>query len=245
MAIERNDIWLHAAHALEGTRCAAMQSGIGSARSTTHVIREILDGGGISALISSPLPGKKMPEISMGTDAHGPSQLRFMELGVAAVIRTKLDPKTILNYMPTDQLLEWAATVRDHRHQFVQCRETILESRKEHPSPTLAGATKGYSCLVGDFVTCVRRKIMRAMPSPLDDNELRLPGRRAWVKSAVLTAASAMALPSRARSEAAHLTSQEALLGASKAKAGKTASPHCGRDLATRTCVRLHLVPLF
>ena len=30
---------------------------------------------------------------SMGTDAHGPSQLSFMELGVAAVIRAKLDPK--------------------------------------------------------------------------------------------------------------------------------------------------------
>jgi len=35
MGIERNDIWLHAAHALEGTRCAAMQSGIGSANTST------------------------------------------------------------------------------------------------------------------------------------------------------------------------------------------------------------------
>jgi TAT-translocated FGD2 family F420-dependent dehydrogenase len=43
---------------------------------------------------------------------------------------------------------------------------------------------------------------MRAMPSPLDDNEVRQPGRRAWVKSAVLIAASAMALSSRARTEA-------------------------------------------
>jgi histidinol phosphatase-like PHP family hydrolase len=57
--------------------------------------------------------------ISMGTDAHGPSQLSFMELGVAAVIRAKLDPQRILNYMPTDQLLEWAATVRDRSHQLV------------------------------------------------------------------------------------------------------------------------------
>jgi putative hydrolase len=51
--------------------------------------------------------------ISMGTDSHGPSQLEFMELGVAAAIRAKLDPKRILNYMPTDQLLEWAESVRD------------------------------------------------------------------------------------------------------------------------------------
>ena len=51
---------------------------------------------------------------------------------------------------------------------------------------------------------------MRAMPSPFDDNELRLPGRRAWVKSAVLTAASAIALSSRAASEATNRTSPEA-----------------------------------
>jgi histidinol phosphatase-like PHP family hydrolase len=58
--------------------------------------------------------------ISMGTDAHGPSQLSFMELGVAAVIRAKLDPKRILNHMRTHQLLEWAATVRDHTHHSVE-----------------------------------------------------------------------------------------------------------------------------
>jgi putative hydrolase len=51
--------------------------------------------------------------ISMGTDSHGPSQLEFMELGVAAALRAKLDPKRILNYMPTNQLLEWAESVRD------------------------------------------------------------------------------------------------------------------------------------
>jgi histidinol phosphatase-like PHP family hydrolase len=51
--------------------------------------------------------------ISMGTDSHGPSQLEFMELGVAAAIRAKLDPKRILNYMPTEQLLEWSQSVRN------------------------------------------------------------------------------------------------------------------------------------
>ncbi len=51
--------------------------------------------------------------ISMGTDSHGPSQLEFMELGVAAALQANLDPKRILNYMPTDQLLEWAKSVRD------------------------------------------------------------------------------------------------------------------------------------
>jgi F420-dependent hydroxymycolic acid dehydrogenase len=48
---------------------------------------------------------------------------------------------------------------------------------------------------------------MRATQSPFDNIEPGLPGRRAWVKSAVLTAASAMALSSRARSEATTLAS--------------------------------------
>jgi TAT-translocated FGD2 family F420-dependent dehydrogenase len=50
---------------------------------------------------------------------------------------------------------------------------------------------------------------MRATSSPFNDNGLRLAGRRAWVKSAVLTAASAMALSSRARSQATNRASQE------------------------------------
>ncbi|HLZ42908.1 MAG TPA: PHP domain-containing protein [Candidatus Sulfotelmatobacter sp.] len=51
--------------------------------------------------------------ISLGTDSHGPSQLEFMELGVVAVLKAKLDPKRILNYMSADQLLEWVKSVRE------------------------------------------------------------------------------------------------------------------------------------
>jgi len=51
--------------------------------------------------------------ISLGTDSHGAEQLRFMNLGIAATIHGKLDPKRILNLMPTDQLLEWAAGIRE------------------------------------------------------------------------------------------------------------------------------------
>lgn len=51
--------------------------------------------------------------ISMGTDSHSPSQLGFMELGVAAAIRAHLDPERILNYMSTDQLLKWSQSVLD------------------------------------------------------------------------------------------------------------------------------------
>lgn len=51
--------------------------------------------------------------ISVGTDSHGPSQLEFIDLGIAAAIRAKVDLKKILNYMPTDQLLGWAEKVRN------------------------------------------------------------------------------------------------------------------------------------
>jgi histidinol phosphatase-like PHP family hydrolase len=58
--------------------------------------------------------------ISMGTDAHEPSQLSFIDLGIAASLEAKLDPMRILNRMPPDQLLEWAATVRDRGHHLAK-----------------------------------------------------------------------------------------------------------------------------
>ena len=73
--------------------------------------------------------------ISMGTDAHDPSQLSFMELGIAASIRARLDPKRILNYMATDQLLEWAATVRDRSHHLVESPIANTDSAKRTSIP--------------------------------------------------------------------------------------------------------------
>lgn len=49
---------------------------------------------------------------------------------------------------------------------------------------------------------------MSPEPFRLDNDQIRLPGRRAWVKSAVLTAASAMTLSSQAHSEATSRTSR-------------------------------------
>ncbi len=59
------------------------------------------------------IAGREGCRISIGTDSHGSSQLEFMELGVTAALRGKLDPHRILNYMPADKLLNWAASVRD------------------------------------------------------------------------------------------------------------------------------------
>jgi histidinol phosphatase-like PHP family hydrolase len=51
--------------------------------------------------------------ISIGTDSHGPSQLEFIEFGLAAALKAKIDPERILNFMSREKLMEWAAGQRD------------------------------------------------------------------------------------------------------------------------------------
>lgn len=51
--------------------------------------------------------------ISVGTDAHHPWQLEFIELGLAAVVRAKLSPQRIINFMPLEDLKTWKQQVRD------------------------------------------------------------------------------------------------------------------------------------
>jgi histidinol phosphatase-like PHP family hydrolase len=50
--------------------------------------------------------------ISLGTDAHGAAQLRFIELGLAAAWRAKIPAERILNFMNREQLLRWVDSVR-------------------------------------------------------------------------------------------------------------------------------------
>ena len=50
--------------------------------------------------------------ISLGTDSHGPTQLRFMELGVAAASLSNIQRDRVLNFMNRDELLAWVARVR-------------------------------------------------------------------------------------------------------------------------------------
>jgi histidinol phosphatase-like PHP family hydrolase len=49
--------------------------------------------------------------VSLGTDAHGPSQLAFIELALCSAITAGLPRERILNFMEADQLLEWAASL--------------------------------------------------------------------------------------------------------------------------------------
>jgi histidinol phosphatase-like PHP family hydrolase len=50
--------------------------------------------------------------ISLGTDAHHPEQLAFMELSLAAACLARIPPERIVNFMPLADLKRWIAGVR-------------------------------------------------------------------------------------------------------------------------------------
>jgi DNA polymerase (family 10) len=55
---------------------------------------------------------KEGVRISLGTDAHHPEQLSFMELSLAAAALAKIPADRIINFMSVDQIKTWAQTVR-------------------------------------------------------------------------------------------------------------------------------------
>ena len=59
------------------------------------------------------LAGKAGCRISIGTDAHGASQLRFIEFGLASALTAKIDHGRILNFMSRDELLNWAGSLKE------------------------------------------------------------------------------------------------------------------------------------
>ena len=56
--------------------------------------------------------------ISLGTDSHGPTQLRFIELGLASALTAGIKRDRILNFMTAEKLLEWVASVREQRVEY-------------------------------------------------------------------------------------------------------------------------------
>jgi len=50
--------------------------------------------------------------ISLGTDAHHPGQLEFIELGLAAVLRAKIQPERIINFMSIVAVRKWIEHLR-------------------------------------------------------------------------------------------------------------------------------------
>lgn len=52
--------------------------------------------------------------ISLGTDAHHPWQLEFIELGLAAALQANIPANRIINFMPVLALKKWVRQIRDH-----------------------------------------------------------------------------------------------------------------------------------
>ena len=50
--------------------------------------------------------------ISLGTDAHHPWQLAYIELSPAAAILAKIPPERIINFMTLPQLTNWIGGLR-------------------------------------------------------------------------------------------------------------------------------------
>jgi histidinol phosphatase-like PHP family hydrolase len=50
--------------------------------------------------------------ISIGSDSHHPSQLWYIEFGLAAAIRAGVSPARILNFMSREELLSWSAELK-------------------------------------------------------------------------------------------------------------------------------------
>jgi histidinol phosphatase-like PHP family hydrolase len=50
--------------------------------------------------------------VSLGTDAHHPWQLEFIELGLAAALKAKIPADRILNFLPRADLKDWVKSVR-------------------------------------------------------------------------------------------------------------------------------------
>jgi histidinol phosphatase-like PHP family hydrolase len=61
------------------------------------------------------LAGDAGVRISIGTDAHHPEELRFMEFGLAAAIQAGIPRDRILNLLPSDQLRTWARETSGRR----------------------------------------------------------------------------------------------------------------------------------
>jgi len=55
---------------------------------------------------------KEGARISLGTDAHHPSELAYMELSLGAACAAKVPPDRIINFMPVSGVTRWVAEVR-------------------------------------------------------------------------------------------------------------------------------------
>ena len=50
--------------------------------------------------------------VSIGTDAHNPTEMHFIEIGCAAAVRAGIAREHIVNFMPYDEVLEWTSSLK-------------------------------------------------------------------------------------------------------------------------------------
>ena len=58
---------------------------------------------------------KEGVRISLGTDAHHPWQLEFIELGLGAALKAKIPGERIVNFMPLAELKQWVMSLRQRQ----------------------------------------------------------------------------------------------------------------------------------
>jgi histidinol phosphatase-like PHP family hydrolase len=56
------------------------------------------------------LVAKEGCRVSIGTDAHTPSEMHFIDIACAAATKAGIDRDQIINFMPYEELLEWTAS---------------------------------------------------------------------------------------------------------------------------------------
>jgi histidinol phosphatase-like PHP family hydrolase len=59
------------------------------------------------------LARKEGARISLGTDAHHPWQLEFIELGLAAALEARISPERIINFLSLSELKAWSGKRRN------------------------------------------------------------------------------------------------------------------------------------
>jgi histidinol phosphatase-like PHP family hydrolase len=83
--------------------------------------------------------------ISLGSDAHAPDDLVFLEIALGAAALARLPRERILNFLPAEEVAAWAASVRERRPgpaSRVGVRTTSAAARRSSPRRGSRPATR-------------------------------------------------------------------------------------------------------
>ncbi len=108
----------------------------------------------------------------MGTDSHGPSQLAFMDFGIAAISLAGIDPGRILNFLSHDQLQNWPSdtSLVPHDIAWVECRGKSANRRQFSALFKVLRNTRGsylpHESLLPDFRGMFLRGVNNGRQAP-------------------------------------------------------------------------------